>query len=154
LILSLDVDLVGIYLGAGSTDDIQLRLAEVLFRDSIDSVHRTCLEMWIWAVSKDTDMLFEFLNFGLIHSYLSFLRLSILNDRLQIFVKDFVLISLSFDITLQTFVILSHLNMKFVLYDLSFFHQNVHHNIDFFSNIVCFLFEQLEHIITGYKFVL
>lgn len=100
LILSLDFDLVGIDLTAGSTGNIHLWLTEIFFSDSIDSIHGTWLEMWIWAVSENADMLFKFLDFGLIHSYLSLLWLSILDDRLQIFVKDFILISLSFDIGL------------------------------------------------------
>ena len=154
IVLTLDFDLVGSS-SAGSTGDVHVGLsAEVFFCDGVDSVHRTSLEMWIWAVCEDTDMLLKFFDFGLIHSYLSLLRLSVLNHSLKILVKNFILISLCFDIRFKLFVIFSHLNMNFIVYNFSFFHQNVHHNIDFLSNVVSFLFEELEHIVAGYKFVL
>lgn len=152
MILTLDFDLFRICLRdfAGYL----IRLQKVLLGDSIDGIQRACLELWIGAVGENTDVLFELLDFGLIHSYLSLLRLSVLNDLLQIFVKNLILVSLCFDITLKLFVILSHLHMKFIINDLGLFHQNVHHNIDFLSNLISFLFEKLEHVVTGYKFVL
>lgn len=98
LILTLDFDLFRICLR--DFTGYLIRLQKVLLGDSIDGIQRACLEMWIGAVGKNTDVLFELLDFGLIHSYLSFLRLSILNNLLQVFVKNFILVSLCFDITL------------------------------------------------------
>jgi len=108
----------------------------------------------IWAVRENTHVLLKFFYFGLIDSDLSLLRLSVLNYFFKVFVQNFILVSLRLDIALQLLVIFPHLNVHFVLHDLCLFHENVHHNIDFFSNLISFFLEQLEHIITCDQFIL
>lgn len=82
------------------------------------------------------------------------LEFIILKDFLHWFVKNFILISLLFDVSFKHFIIWSCFIMEFILDNLSFFDKYVHHHIDFFSDLVSFFFKQLKIIISSNEGIL
>ena len=99
-------------------------------------------------------MLLKLLDFGLEDGYFRSLRLSVLRDDLQILVEKLIFISLCFDVAFKMFIILPCLNVELILNLLSLFDKNIHHYINLLSDMVCFLFEQLKHIIASNQLVL
>ena len=110
-------------------------------------------EMRIRTVAKDTNMLLELLNLGLIDDNLLLLIFSSLHYGLHIFVENFVFISLALDVSLQDFVVLARLHMEVVLDDLSLLNQDIHHYIDLLSDLVGLLLEQLKQIVASHQLI-
>ena len=112
------------------------------------------VKLIIWSIRKHTNVLFQFFNFSIENRNLFSLKLIIFKDFLHWFIKNFVFISLLFDIWFELFVILSCFSVEFVLNNFCLLDENVHHDINFFPYLIGFLFEKLKIIISKNKGVL
>ena len=86
-------------------------------------------------------MLLKLLNFSAENGDFIPLGLGLLNDVFELFVGDFIFITLTLDILFEILVWLSGLNVELVLHNLSFFDENVHHNVNFLSNMISLFLE-------------
>ena len=106
--------------------------------------------IWIFTIGKYTNMLLQLLYFRLENSNFATLRFGSLDDILKILIQNLILISLRFNVGFKLFIILPSLNMQLILYHFSFLNQNVHDNINFFTDMVRFFLEKLQHVIPCY----
>ena len=99
--------------------------------------------MRVWAIAEDSHMLLKLLNLSLVDRDLLLLVICGEHNIFKPLIENLIFISLSLDITFELLVVFPGLNMKLVLDDLSFFNKDIHHDINFFSDLVCFFFEKL-----------
>ena len=110
--------------------------------------------MGVRRVSQYSHMLLQLLDLCLENGDLALLRFSLLHNFLQIFVKNFIFISLRLDVRLELFVIFPGLLMQVVLDHFSFFNKNIHHDIYFFPDAVSLFLEQLQEVVPCNQLVL
>ena len=95
----------------------------------------------IWTIADHADMLLKLFNLGLIDCNLLPLRLSFLDNLLQILVEYLVLVFLDLDIRLELLVVLLGLDLELITDDLCLFDQHIHHYIDLFPYLIGFFLE-------------
>lgn len=110
---------------------------------AIDFFNRQCLsrESGVWTVCQNSHVLFKLLYFGLENVDLCPLRFGVFQRLFQSFVQYFILISLRLDCCLERLIIVSELLVELILHNLSFFDEDIHHDIDLLPNLVGLFFE-------------
>lgn len=96
-------------------------------------------------------MLLQLLYLRLVDGNLLLLVVSGLHNIFEPLIEYFILIPLRLDIALQLLIVFPCLDMEFILHHLSFFNEDIHHNIDFFSDLVGFFLEKLEEVIACHQ---
>jgi hypothetical protein len=99
-------------------------------------------------------VLLQFLHFGSVQGDLLLLRVSILHDFFEVFVENFVFVSLDLDICLELFVVLASLDLHLVHHGLRLLNQDVHHHIDLLPYLVGLLLENLKQVVPIHQSVL
>lgn len=98
-------------------------------------------------IAQNTYVLFKFLNFCSKYSNFISLKLIIFNNFFQIFIQNLIFIPLLFNIGFKLLIIFPSFNVKLILNDFSFFDENVHHDVNFLSNLISIFFEKLEDVV-------